>query len=41
MLVKSFVSNLIIDLSNNLDKYIQQFNVYKLFEVACFYIKIL
>ena len=40
MLVKSFVSNLIIDLSSNLDKYIQ-FNVYKFFEVACFYIKIL
>ena len=35
ILVKSFVSNIIIDLSYNLSKYIQYKHVWKLFEVGC------
>ena len=35
MLVKSFVSNIIIDLSYNLSNYIQYKHVWKLFEVGC------
>ena len=35
ILVKSFVSNIIIDLSYNLSKYIQYKHVWKLFEVDC------
>ena len=35
MLVKSFVSNIIIDLSYNLKEYIQYKQVWKLFQVGC------
>ena len=35
MLVKSFVNNIIIDLSYNLNKYAQYKPVWKLFEVGC------
>ena len=37
ILVKSFVSNIIIDLSYNLSEYIQYKHVWKLFEVVCFH----
>ena len=35
MLLKSFVSNIIIDLSYNLNKYTQYKHEWKLFEVGC------
>ena len=34
MLIKSFVDNIIIDVSNNFSKYIQYEHVWKLFEVG-------
>ena len=37
ILVKSFVSNIIIDLSNNFNKYTHYKHVSKLFEVGCLY----